>query len=129
MALRIAGLPTAPEQRLIPPDVAPEPPMDDTGSDTAPDDTTSESPTGGGTLDPAVAGYKDPEAGPFQCSNCKHFSFSGPNTCEYVSGYIDDNAICNLFTTLDNTQSTQDSTEPGPEPGQEPPVGQTEGLQ
>lgn len=51
----------------------------------------------GGTLDPAVAGYRDPEAGPFQCSNCEHFVV--PNACEHVSGYVDEAAICNLFTT------------------------------
>jgi len=52
----------------------------------------------GGQADPAVAGYKGPEMGPFACGNC-HF-YDGNNECVLVSGPIDEAGLCNLFTPM-----------------------------
>lgn len=53
----------------------------------------------GGSLDQSVAGYKGPEQGPFKCANCIHYGVSGPGTCEIVSGQIDEEGLCNVFTS------------------------------
>jgi len=54
---------------------------------------------GGGEVDPLIAGYKGPENGPFACGNCVYFGRHGENTCAIVSGPIDAEGICNMFTS------------------------------
>lgn len=75
---------------------------------------------GAGQVDPATAGYRGPEQGPFMCSNCSYWEGSpeGGGQCSIVSGAIDPNGICNLFTTL----ASQDQ-EQAPEEGAQPPEG------
>jgi hypothetical protein len=51
----------------------------------------------------AAAGYAGPENGPFECSNCTHFT--APNQCDNpqvqsdpeVNGQVEPEGCCNLF--------------------------------
>lgn len=85
--LRVGGGPPPPGMPPtgdMPPDAAPPmPPPDDMSAD----DTK---------VDPMVAGYKTPDIGPFICGNCYHFD--GESSCQIVSGQIDPEGVCNLFT-------------------------------
>lgn len=88
--------------------------------------------SGGGGLDPVTAGYRGPEMGPFQCANCQYFSQGEKNTCEFVSGFIDEGGMCNLFTPMGGGEQQPPTEEPpmeqappaegAPLPEEEPPV-------
>lgn len=47
-------------------------------------------------VDPTVARYMTPDLGPFICANCEHFTQDGD--CQVVSGPIDPEGVCILFT-------------------------------
>lgn len=51
-------------------------------------------------VDQSISGYMGPEYGPFMCANCEHFD--GANACNIVSGNIDPEGCCNLFTPPDS---------------------------
>jgi hypothetical protein len=48
-----------------------------------------------GLVDPMLAGYKDPEMGPFMCGNCQYYA--GEGTCTILASPVDENGLCNLF--------------------------------
>lgn len=64
-------------------------------------------------VDPATAGYKGPEMGPFACGNC-HF-FDGNGGCEIVSGPIDPAGLCNNFSAADAPEGEAEGEVPIPE--------------
>lgn len=119
MALRIAA------GKPAPPPIEEEPvsPAGDIPQDTPAEPEATEPPagdadiddTGEGLLDPTLVAYKGPEQGPFTCSNCEYYSPDKPNTCLFVSGFIDDNALCNLFSPM-----KKESKEPEAAPEEAP---------
>lgn len=68
----------------------------------------------GGQVDPMVAGYKNPEFGPFECGACHFFE---DNSCVIVSGPIDPKGLCNLFTPIQQSETELpiEAEEPEPE--------------
>jgi len=50
----------------------------------------------GDKVDPGIARYMTSDMGPFICANCDHFT--GAGDCEVVSGPIDPEGVCILFT-------------------------------
>lgn len=48
-------------------------------------------------VDPMVARYMTSDMGPFVCQNCDHFTETGE--CDIVSGPIDPEGVCILFTS------------------------------
>jgi hypothetical protein len=81
----------------------------------APDAEASEQPAqGGGVLDPQTAGYKTPDQGPFICRNCVHYGVGGDGTCEIVSGPIDEEGVCNVFTSGKQQQPGQEASPDSP---------------
>lgn len=56
------------------------------------------SPLESGKANPIVAGYKDPQMGPFLCANCQYYG--DDNSCMLVAGHIEEEGLCNLFTAL-----------------------------
>jgi hypothetical protein len=122
MALRIAGKreekeAVAPEAEAPAPE--PMPTEEDLMAELPP--TLDEEPVteGGGEVDPIIAGYKGPENGPFACANCVYFGRHGDGTCAIVSGPIDPEGICNLFTSA---SAGQDAMPEAPLPEEEMPV-------
>lgn len=51
-------------------------------------------------VDQQKSNYLGPESGPFACSNCSFWE--EPNACQIVSGKIDPQGICQLFTSLND---------------------------
>lgn len=41
------------------------------------------------------AGYMGPEAGPFQCAHCEHFT--PPTSCGAIASPVDAEGCCNLY--------------------------------
>ena len=68
-------------------------------------------------VDPEVSRYKGPEEGPFQCQHCEFFE--GENSCHLVSGPIDPEGVCNLFTTKGGDNPDEEAIE-APEATEEP---------
>lgn len=70
-----------------------------------------------GLVDPAVAGYKGPEMGPFMCANCQYFA--GDTTCLLLAAPVDEEGLCNLFVEAQGDQPEaempEESDEPEPE--------------
>lgn len=88
-------------------------------------DTPQPGETGGDTnakkfsadkVDPSVARYMTSDDGPFICANCEHFTAEGD--CQVVSGPIDPEGVCILFTPggagMDEATDVQ-PTEPQPD--------------
>lgn len=134
MALRIGGgkPPAAPAEEpleQLPEGEATPEPMPEGEPYPAEEAPAEEDPSAGheagGGLDPVTAGYKGPEMGPFMCANCVYFGGHGPNTCEFVSGPIDEMGLCNIFTATPgqegDMQDSAESVEPMPEEGAEAP--------
>lgn len=65
-------------------------------------------------VDPSIARYMGPELGPFECQACEHFNQDG--SCSVVSGPIDPQGVCILFTHPDSEPSAppDDGTTPPP---------------
>ena len=72
----------------------------------------------GGMVSPESARYFGPEG---RCMNCIHFS--EPGSCEIVSGQIDPEGICSLFT-----QDSMDEPMPDDMPMPELPAEEPEGM-
>lgn len=56
-----------------------------------------------------ASGYMGPENGPFECEHCLHFS--EPHACEIVSGDIDPEGCCNLFSPDPNRRPDDEGEE------------------
>lgn len=54
-------------------------------------------------LSKTVSGYMPPEKGPFECGNCIYFN--EPHYCRLVTGYIDSEGCCNLYTPTKGTKN------------------------
>lgn len=111
-----ADLPTDPTNAM---------PTDPTSPDGGKDGKDEMQEKGGG-LDPVTAGYRGPEQGPFMCGNCQYFASHGPNTCEFVSGDIDEMGVCNIFTASPGHDGQDTGEQPTEQPveGNVPPVGE-----
>lgn len=94
--IRVGGPPSLPPEALPPEALPPE----ETAPEAMPPEAPQLAPTGG--VDPDVAGYKDPDEGPFACGNCAHFD--GTNTCEILSEPVEPEGLCNLFTRAESNQ-------------------------
>lgn len=102
MALRVGGARPAPpveeempvEEMPVAEEASTEEPM--------PEEMPAEEPPmeepAGGLVDPAVAGYKGPEMGPFQCGTCQYYA--GEGTCMILAAPVDEAGLCNLFVTM-----------------------------
>lgn len=95
MAIRIAGKarPEAPvpETPEMPEEMAQEPEVEQESEvPTAPAKFSADK------VDPRIARYMTSDMGPFICANCDHFTEEGE--CEVVSGPIDPEGVCILFT-------------------------------
>lgn len=116
--LRISG--GQPPQAPPPPDAPPQLPPELAGQ--APPPTPPQ--VDGGPrfsvqkVDPAVARYLGSESGPFECQGCQHWE--EPNSCGIVSGDIDPQGVCCLFTKME-----QEADPAGG--GAEPPMDDTGG--
>ena len=58
------------------------------------------------------AGYMGPEAGPFQCQNCRHFQGDGQD-CEIVEGPIQAEGCCNEFEPAQSANSSSPAGQKG----------------
>lgn len=76
------------------------------------------------------AGYKEPDKGPFKCSNCDFFDKAG--LCHIVAGKIDPEGFCNNFLSInepldpeeqDNEAAEGASDTPEEETAEAPPEG------
>lgn len=86
------------------PPPADEPELEDTPIEEAAEPQDSMEPMmmhGGGQVSPDVARYLPPDA---VCANCIHFM--EPNTCEIVSGAIEPQGRCSLFSA--DTEGAQE---------------------
>ena len=63
-----------------------------------------------GKANVVVAGYKDPQMGPFLCANCQYYM--DDNSCLLVSGFIEEGAVCNLFTQLTGYEEEMEDLAP-----------------
>lgn len=61
-------------------------------------------------VDPTVARYLTSDLGPFICANCEHFS--GEGDCNVVSGPIDPEGVCILFTPGDTPEGEATDVQP-----------------
>jgi hypothetical protein len=106
MALRIGGPPMAPMAPTAPD--APVPDQIQAGQPAVePDaDDMTDAPTGA-MVSPEVARYTGPEA---RCQSCAHFM--SPGSCEVVTGPIDPQGICCIYTPDHEDESTPDSEAP-----------------
>lgn len=109
MAIRIAG----PRQQAAQPPAAAQqtPPIEEVEVPEVPEmeQETPEQPEAvsepamltesAGKVSPQVARYMTSDMGPFICANCQHFQDDG--SCEVVSGPIDPEGVCILFTPPD----------------------------
>lgn len=104
----------APPQAQTPPDTIPvdqsQETPDEVVDEPKPDDSNQ---GGGGQADQSTVGYKGPEQGPFKCSNCVFYS--DPGTCSVVSGDIDPDGVCNIFTSQGNQPQDESQTQIPPE--------------
>jgi hypothetical protein len=108
--------PNIPDPNSPPPDPtggSPDPTLAGAPPPDVVDDPTTmgDNPGEGGSdsqVDPGIAGYMGPEEGPFECQHCKFFV--DPGSCKLVSGPIDPEGCCNLFTKLGDP--TQDMAPP-----------------
>jgi hypothetical protein len=131
MALRIGGAkPTSPppiEEDLTALQEEPEVMPEEMAAEPLPEEEMPvEEPAGGGEVDMIVAGYRDPSEGPFMCSNCTFFGRHGDGTCAIVSGSIDPDGLCNMFTTLSREEAPIEEPMPEEAPVEEPPVEELE---
>jgi hypothetical protein len=87
------------------------------------EDPLPEEPAGVGVVDPLTAGYKGPEEGPFNCGNCKFFVEDG--TCQIVSGPVEAEGLCNMFTSKAGDEPLDEEIpEPMEESAEEEPLGE-----
>ena len=73
-----------------------------------------------GKVSPQVARYMSSDMGPFICANCNHFQQDG--SCEVVSGPIDPEGVCILFTPPESgagIEGVAEDVEPVEEPVEE----------
>lgn len=125
MALRVGGgQPAAPpmEEELPEEEMPMEEPMPEEEMQVE-EEASMEEPVSTGTVDPMIAGYKGPEAGPFMCGTCAHYT--GQGTCAIVAGPIDEQGICNIFTPMATEEEEMPMEEmPAEEeaPVEEPPA-------
>lgn len=109
MPIRIG--PTGP---VAPPMPETEVPMEETLAEEMPTEAPVEIPEAlpmeqpkfsGDKVDPAIARYMTSDLGPFICANCEHFTDTGE--CEVVSGPIDPEGVCILFTPPEPEQDLE----------------------
>jgi len=95
--------------------------MSDQDGDEAQDSptTTDQDDLGLPKLDPANAVYMGAEYGPFKCANCIYFE--GKGACHLVSGDIEPDGCCNLFTSKSNGSEEESPEEDAQEPVEETP--------
>lgn len=77
-------------------------------------------------VDPQISGYMGPESGPFMCGRCTFFD--GANSCAIVSGPIDANGVCNLFTPQDANPEAEAIPEAPSELPEEAPIAPPENI-
>lgn len=100
MALRIGGGRPMPVEEELPMDEMEEMPVEDEmmmEEEPMMEELPEEELPVGGSVDPITAGYLGPENGPFRCGSCAHYK--GEGVCEIVAGPIDEEGVCNLFTS------------------------------
>lgn len=121
--------------RVMMPGSSPTPPPDSADQPDLPQETPPEpdqddqpNPLGGKfdaeKVSPEISGYMGPELGPFTCSNCSFFNTQDNASCHIVSGPIDPNGCCNLFTPhtpISQDEGPQTPTEVPQEPLTESP--------
>lgn len=72
-------------------------------------------------VEPAVARYMTSDMGPFICANCEHFT--GAGDCAVVSGPIDPEGVCILFTPgPEDVSGEATDVEPADEPQPDQPT-------
>lgn len=123
MALRVAGNKPPVEAPIEEPMPEAEMPMAEEAApmEEEPVDPMAEGATGGGVIDPVIAGYKGPEMGPFMCGNCVHYGNDG--SCALLTIPVDEMGVCNLFTPApaeDDEQMMAEEEMPADQPPQEP---------
>lgn len=114
--LRISGgqPPVEPEVPTEPVPAAPETPQPDTAEPISKKFSADK-------VEPAVARYMTSDLGPFICANCEHFTPDGD--CAVVSGPIDPEGVCILFTPgPEDVQGEATDVEPVDEPQPDQPT-------
>ena len=120
MALRIAGpgqqavgiRPSVETEDNAPEDNAPEIALDE-----AIEEEGSEPVMDTGKISPQIARYMSADQGPFICANCTHFQ--DDMSCQVVSGPIDPEGVCILFTSRAGENAVEQPTEYAEEPVEE----------
>lgn len=104
-----------------PMDAGAPPPLDPIGGspDTGTDPMGEASKYDAQKVSQPTSGYMGPEAGPFACGHCVHFT--QPGSCEIVQGDIDPGGCCNLYESADEGGSPDPDGDPGTDPTQGPP--------
>ena len=115
MALRIAG----PGQQAvgIRPSVETEDAAPEIARDEAIEEAVSEPATDTSKVSPQIARYMSADQGPFICANCTHFR--DDMSCQVVSGPIDPEGVCILFTSRAGENAVEQPTEYAEEPVEE----------
>ena len=116
MALRIAGpsqqtivtQPLPVDMEVDAPDIEPEQAIEEAASEPVTD--TSK-------VSPQIARYMSADQGPFICANCTHFQ--DDMLCQVVSGPIDPEGVCILFTSRAGENAVEQPTEYAEEPVEE----------
>jgi hypothetical protein len=74
-----------------------------------------------GLVDPAIAGYKGPEEGPFACGSCAYYM--GDGRCVVLAAPVDEAGLCNLFMASRDAEEEEPMPEMQPEEMVEPEEG------
>lgn len=107
MAIRIAGQPPVPP----PVEEAPEVPEAMEQEEAVSKPVVMTMGEEAGKVSPMVARYMTSDMGPFICAFCEHYR---DGSCEVVSGPIDPEGVCILFTPHKESEEsgTEESVEP-----------------